>query len=208
MRETKLTTWLSISDRKWKTNYWMQVYKTDLQNRDRTLWSETARIWPSFFDRATDFCEERGWVNSCPPQTERQHCMQRNANCLALHLRERNSSTREMLQSWTSFSVRVSTLWEDTEDGQLTFSEGQSFVWRNAGCQALSLRQKTSSLWAILMEGKQTSTAFQVCMCAKSLQSCPTADRDSAQSMKTSVEWSAFFRQRMPSEEKCSCFVA
>lgn len=50
-----------------------------LQHRSITLWREITGIWPSFFDRKTELCEERRWVTS-PPQTEKQHCMQRNVD--------------------------------------------------------------------------------------------------------------------------------
>ena len=51
----------------------------------------------------------------------------------------------------TSFSVRVSTLRGNIWDGQLTFSKrGTELYEGNAGCQALGLRQRTSTLWGKL----------------------------------------------------------
>ena len=95
----------------------------------------------------------------------------------------------------TSFSVRVSTLRGNIWDGQLTFSKrGTELYEGNAGCQALGLRQRTSTLWGKLW---RESTFFFFFL------------RDSIQSMKTNAEWPDCLRpERMPFEENCRTSIS
>lgn len=52
---------------------------TSSSNTEASPYEEKSQEFGPPLLTETELCEERGWVTS-PPQTEKQHCMQRNVD--------------------------------------------------------------------------------------------------------------------------------